>query len=150
MTLNQIIKRVREISLSHAQVKTFQFAKPTDFLNEETLQYAAIFLQDNGGVFDSASKIATFNFRMFALDLVNVSEETKENELDVLSDMVSICMDILSLLNSPDYYGEWRISSSNNFELVIEKFNDMCAGVVADFTISTIFNLDRCAVPLNL
>ena len=146
MTLNSVIKRIRDASLAHKQIETFKFGRPTDFLTEKTLQFGAVFLQDNGGNIDNLSKTTSLNFKLYVLDLVNVSDEAKDNETDVLSDSLSIAEDLIAILNH-DSYTDWKFTSTNEFEFVIEKFDDLVGGVIVDITIQYPFLRDACAVP---
>jgi hypothetical protein len=149
MTLNSVIKRIRDNSLAHKQVETFKFGRPTEFLTEKTLPFGAVFLQDNGGNISRSTKTTTLNFRLFVLDLVNVSDEAKDNEQDVMSDCLSIAEDLIAILGH-DSWTDWKFSAENEVEFVIEQFGDMVAGVAVDITISFPFTKDVCAVPTTL
>ena len=146
LTLNQVVKRIETIALNHKQLRSFYFGKTTEFLNEKGIVYAGCFLQDTGIVFDLAGKVTNYSFKMFLLDLVNVSNNAKENESEVWSDMVSVSEDLLALI---DYstYTDWRVTQSNPAFLVSEEFSDMNGGVSVDFTISVQYVKDVCAVP---
>lgn len=148
MTLNQILARIEQVSLSHAQVRNYKYAKPTDFLTDKTTQYVSVFLQDNDGSIGIASKQKTVNFKLFVLDLVNVSQDTLINLKDVQSDCLEIAKDLIALLDSEEY-SDWALASDNNFQLLFEAFDDMVAGVVVDFSIRTPYLSDTCAVPLK-
>jgi hypothetical protein len=149
MTLNNILNRIRQIALSHKQVRNFYKGLVTDFLTDKTTRYPSVFLQDNGGLISTSGHATTLNFRMYILDLVHVSEETKLNEYDVLSDMLSIAMDIVTQMNAGDYQ-DWRLSADNNVQLVTEYDNDMVAGCVIDFQIAIMFRQDLCQIPSDL
>lgn len=146
MTLNQIVNRIKTIALAHHQVRSFYFGKPTDFLTDKKTIYAGCFLQDTTGDVSPANKSFSFSFKMFLLDLVNVSENTKENELDVFSDMLEIAKDIIAEMDSNTYY-DWIISGSNPVTLVFEAFEDMVGGATIDFSVRTMYEKDVCAVP---
>ncbi len=148
MTLNAIVRRIQTIVLAHKQLRNFYYGAVVDFLNDKKTSYASCFLQDNGGSIDLSQKVVTVNFRMFLLDLVHVSEGSKENELDVQSDMLSVAMDQIAQFDFSDY-GDWRVSLSNNVTFVREELADMTAGVVLDLSISVPYTKDTCAVPTN-
>lgn len=148
MTFNQIIKRIEGICLAHNQVSNFYYGMPTDFLNDKKTLFASCFLQDNPGVLDMPGKTDTIGFKLFALDLVHVSQDSKSNELDVLSDMRSIIKDIIAEINHSSYT-DWKVSSSNTITLVREQFNDLVAGSVIDFSILQPYDQDVCAVPTS-
>jgi hypothetical protein len=146
MTFNQIIRRIQTITLAHQQVKTFGRGLVTDFLTDKTTNYPAVFLQNAGGQISLSRHSSTVNFRMFIVDMVHVSEETKENELDVQSDMISIGQDLLAQMNRGEY-NDWKISPDNGFQLLVESGDDMYAGIYIDFSITFIYNQNSCAVP---
>lgn len=148
MTLNQIIKRIREISLAHNQLRNFYFGVPTDFLTDKTTRYASAFLQDTSGSIDPGGNVVTVGFKLFLLDLVHVAAESKDNELDVQSDMMSIAMDLIAEMNHSSYT-DWKISASNPLTIVREQLDDLIAGAVVDFTISFPWDQSLCEVPTD-
>lgn len=150
MTLNNVINRIKQIALAHKQVRNFQHGLVSDFINDHKTKYPSVFLQDNGGSIGTTGKLATtLAFRMFIVDLVHVSQDTKDNELDVHSDVISIAMDIITQINSGDYQ-DWALSTDNNLTLVVEEQSDMFAGCIIDFTIRIMFKQDRCQIPSDL
>jgi hypothetical protein len=147
MTLNQVIARIRSIILAHKQVRNFYFGGPTsEFLNDHTTRYPSAFLQDTPGNMDLAGKTDNYGFRLYLLDLANVSEDARTNELDVQSDMRSIVKDLLAEFNHSSFQ-DWKISSNNAVALLREELDDLTAGVYVDFTISSIWIPDTCIVP---
>jgi hypothetical protein len=147
LTYNQILKRIQQLCVHHAQVKSYKYARPTDFLTEKTTEFTAVFLQDNDGNVSISSKQQTINFKLFVLDLVNVSEDTLTNLKDVQSDTLEIAKDLIALFNDENYT-DWAIGSECNFQLLFEAFDALVAGVVVDFSIRVPYLSDRCAVPL--
>lgn len=146
MTLNQIISRIQEICEAHKQVRNFYFGAPVDFLTDKTTLYPSAFLQDSPGALNTTGKEYTVGFKLFLLDLVNVANRAKENELEVQSDMTEVVKDLLSEFNHSSYT-DWGVSVSNVLTIVREEFDDLIAGAVLDFTIRVPWPLDTCAVP---
>ena len=146
LTFNQIIRRIRAVTLAHQQVRTFSKGLVSDFLVNKTTKYPAVFIQNSGGKFSMNGRSSTVSFRMFIIDMVHVSDDTNENETDVHSDMISIGLDLLTQFNNPNY-NDWRISSDNNFQLIVENDGDMYAGIYVDFSISFIYNQNVCQIP---
>ena len=146
LTFNQIIRRIRTIATDHLQVKTFGRGLVTDFLTDKTTNYPAVFLQNAGGQISPSRHSSTVSFRMFIIDMVHVSEDSKENELDVQSDMISIGQDLLAQMNRGEY-NDWRISSDNSFQLLVETDGDMYAGIYIDFSVTFMYDQNSCAVP---
>jgi hypothetical protein len=148
LTLNQVVQRIKTIAKVHKQIKNFYYGNVTDFLGDKKTRYASLFLQDSPGVIDPASKAVTMNFKIYLLDLENVSEDTQQNTLDVQSDMLSVGTDLISEFDFSSYT-DWRVSASSPFSLVREKFSDVVAGVVIDISIPVPYDKDTCAVPNN-
>lgn len=149
MTLNQVIKRIELLALGHKQIRSFKKGLVSDFFADKTSLYPAVCLQDLGGNISLTGHATTLNFRMFILDLVHVSQDTKINETEVLSDTVSIAMDLLAQMNNGNY-DDWKISADNSLQLVVEAENDMPAGCVIDFTVAIIYEQNICQIPTDI
>lgn len=149
MTLNQVVKRIRTVAESHKQVRTFGIGLVSDFLNDHTTKYPAVFLQDTGGRISLTGHATTLSYRLFFLDLVHQSEDAKVNELDVQSDMLSIAQDILSQMNNGTL-NDWAISGDNAVQYVVENESDMLAGCIVDISVRIMFKQNVCAVPSSL
>lgn len=148
MTLNQVINRIKALSLAHKQVRNFYKGLVTDFLAEKTTNYPSVFLQDNGGNISTAGHATTLTYRMFILDLVNVSENTNANVEDAQSDMVSIAMDLVAQMNA-GFFDDWSISTNVTLQLVEEQESDLIAGCVLDFSIRIMFTQNLCQIPTD-
>lgn len=149
MTLNNVVSRIRSLSLGHKQVRTFKTGLVSDFLTDKTTKYPAVFLQDIGGNISLTGHATTLNYKLFFVDLVHLSEDAKGNEQDVQSDMVSIAMDLLAQMNS-SLYDDWRISTDNNLQLIVETDGDMFAGVVVDFSVRIKYEQNICQIPTEI
>jgi len=146
MTLNQIQNRIKVIALAHRQIRTFAKGQVSNFLADHTTKYPAIFLQDTAGGISLSRKQATINYKMFIMDLVHVSADAGENEDEVLSDTLSIAIDMISQLSNPAY-NDWKISADNNVEFVVQNDGDMSAGCVVDFSVDIMYKQNRCEIP---
>lgn len=149
MTINQVIQRVKTIVLAHKQVRNFYPGLIQDFLTDKTTKYASVFMQDRSGVISLGNRLVRVDYRLFFLDMVNVSGNAKANEKEVQSDMVSVAMDILAQMNRSEY-SDWRIDSENNFQLLAETENDMIAGCYIDVSVSFLYTQNTCATPSDL
>lgn len=83
---------------------------------------------------------------MFLLDMAHVSEDSKQNEQDVQSDMVSIAQDLLAQMNYPGY-DDWAISNDNQLQLLVEQEGDLIAGCYFDFSVRIMYAQNVCQVP---
>lgn len=148
MTLNQVVKRVSTIANAHKQIRNFYFGNAVEFLTVKKTRYTSCFLQDTGIGYDINAKTRTLNFKMYFLDLVHVATETKANEQDVLSDMLSVAEDLISEFNQSQY-SDWKVSTGVTGTFVTESLDDMVAGAVLDITIITPFDSNVCVVPTD-
>lgn len=148
MTLNQVVNRIKALSLAHKQVRNFYKGLVTDFLADRKTNYPSVFLQDNGGNISIAGQATTLTYRLFLLDLVNVSENTNANVEDVQSDTVSVAMDLIAQMNA-GFFDDWAISKEVSLQLVEEQDSDLIAGCVLDFSIRIMFKQNICQVPTD-
>lgn len=148
MTLNQIIRRIKSLSLAHQQVRDFRRGLVTDFFADQTAKYPAVLAQDQGGAISFAAKATSVSIRLYFVDLVHVAEGTDDNELDVQSDMISIAEDILAEMNM-GVFDDWAISQDNPLQLLYESENDLQAGCYVDLTIRTKYTQNVCQIPTN-
>lgn len=154
MTLNQVLNRIRIIVQAHKQIRSYKLALPTDFFADKETKYPACCLQYiSGQIGTTGISAITLSFRMFLVDLVHVSEDTKDNTDDVLSDMLSILMDIIAELNNGNF-NDWALSFANNLQVVTdgegEHENDMQAGWTMDFNIRFPFPQNLCYIPTEI
>lgn len=149
MTLNQVIKRIETLALAHKQVRTFRKGLVSDLFEDKTALYPAVCLQDFGGSISLSGHATTLTYKLFFVDLVHVSEDAKDNEQDVESDMVSIAMDLLAQMNNGNY-DDWKISPDNSVDLIVENEGDMFAGCVVDVSIRIMFEQNICQIPTEV
>lgn len=146
MTLNAIIRRIKTLALDHKQVRNFYQGMLQDFLADKTTQYPSAFLQFTGGNLSTTTKALSISYRLFLLDLVHLSEDTKGNELDVQSDMLQVMMDLMAQMYYPGF-SDWALSTDNQVQLLAEEENDFVGGCYIDFSIRSPFTQNICQVP---
>jgi hypothetical protein len=149
LTLNQILKRIETLALSHDQINSFYFGGKEEFDVNGDIDYPACFCEEMPGSIDRAAHLQIFNFRIYLLDRVLVSENTEGNETEVLSDMASVAADIMAMLMSYEYQDEWVISDVANRTSVTEELGDMVAGSIIEVGVGVEFIADRCSVPAS-
>jgi hypothetical protein len=149
MTLLQVLKRIESLATGHKQVRTFRKGLLGDLFADQTAKYPAVCLQDLGGVISLEGHATTINYRLFVADLVHVSQDTKTNEEDVISDMASIIMDLLAQMNNGSY-DDWRISADNTLSFFVESENDLHAGCSVDFSVRIMYEQNICQVPTDI
>lgn len=149
LTLNQIVKRIESLALAHHQINHFYFGDVPEFDANGDIVYPGVFLEMLPGTVDRAAHQKRFNFRIFFLDLVKVSDDTEANETEVLSDMDGVATDMLAMLMSSQYQEDWLIIESAAISPLTESLGDMVAGVSAEVGIIVDFLADSCVVPTD-
>lgn len=147
LSLNQIVNRIRSLSLAHHQINSFYFGDVPEFDANGDISYPGCFLELLPGSIDRTAKQKRFNFRIYFLDLVKVSDQTEENETEVLSDMDQVAGDMLALLNKPEFEFDWTIVENSAINPVTESLGDMVAGVFMEVGILVDYFADSCQVP---
>lgn len=149
LTLNQIVTRIKEIGNSHAQIKEVGFGDFVD-LNAEDINYPCFLFDVDSPTISPLSKRTTYSFQFLFMDLANVAENSKENELEVWSDLTSIAEDVFALMRNPEYQTEsWTFEDDVSGEYLREAQKDIIMGVRFTVKIGTFMNNNRCQVPTN-
>lgn len=146
-TLNQILSRLKSLALSHQQINDFRDGDLHEFDVNGDLNYAICLVEQLSGSINRATREQVYNFRIYFLDRVGVSEDTEGNEREVISDMSSIAADFVAMLNYPGYQYDWVIGDSVTETPVTEGLGDMVAGVYIEISIAVEFLVDRCKAP---
>ena len=142
LTLNQTVKLIRDIALSHNQINTVYFGDVWEFLAQTDNTYPAMFYSLTGS--SISGKTLGMDFSLFFLDR-QLQDET--NETDVLSDQLLIAQDIFAMMRYPKF--DWKIDENVNIEFFTENEKDYLSGVKIDITINYPMLTDRCQVPSN-
>jgi len=149
LTLNQIVARIKELGNSHAQIKQVGYGDFAD-LNSEDKNYPCFLFDVDSPTISPKSKKTSYSFQFLFMDLANVAEKSKENELDVWSDLTSIAEDIFALMRNPNYLNEdWTFEDDVSGEYLRETEKDIILGLKFTVRISTNMNNNRCQVPTN-
>ena len=142
LTLNQTVKLIKDIALSHDQINTVYFGDVWEFLAQTDNVYPAMFYSLTGSQINGKS--LDISFSLFFLDR-QLQDET--NETEVLSDQLLIAQDIISMLRFPKF--DWEIGDNVVLEFFTENEKDYLAGVKADVTISFPMLSNRCQIPTD-
>lgn len=148
MTLNQTITRIRTLALNHNRVSEFYFGSVSDFLDLDKQRVYPICVLDYSPS-AIAGNVLSFSFIMYVLDLVNISEGARANEQDVLSDSAETVSDLYASFNAGNYT-DWRVSTTNQIELLREEQPEYIAGAAISFTIDTLRIQDACVKPVGV
>jgi hypothetical protein len=149
LTLNQIVKRLETLALSHDQINSFGHGfNVVDFIKDADKDYASIYaLFSPTFNINRSEHLTKIPITFYFMDMVNVSEDTKGNETEVYSDMLSVAQDFKAMLESSTYQDDWEITEDNSAQFLFEEFDDILAGVAVEITISVQYASDRCQVP---
>lgn len=132
----------------HAQVRSFfQNLEADEWLNDKEALYPGALLLDNGGIISPGGHSTTLSFKLFLVDIVNVSDGTKLNELDVQSDMLGVAQDIVAQINRN--CNGWFPNGDCVFQELSDGDNPLYAGVVVDFSVRIVFTQNVCAIPTS-
>lgn len=142
LTLNQTIKLIKDIALSHYQINSVYFGDVWEFLAQPDNTYPAMFYSLTGASITERNLDMSFSFFFLDRQLQN-----EDNENEVLSDQLLIAQDIYAMMKSPKF--SWEMGTSATLEFFTENEKDYLAGVKMDLTITYPFLADRCQVPNN-
>jgi hypothetical protein len=141
MTLNQLIKTIKDIGSAHKQIKTVYYGNAFDFLSKGSDNvYPAMFFDLNGGSINNLT--STLDFTFFFADRVLPDQE---NEQEVQSDQLSVCYDIFAQFNENNF--EFTPQENVTINFFVEDTPDYIAGVSATVSFDLPYLKDRCQVP---
>jgi len=146
MTLNQIVKRIEEIALSHRLVTSFhRVADANYFLTDQQIKYPAFLIVDQGGSIDPSGRVDSYGFQAYLLDAVKLASKSMANQYEVVSDCRTTLAELLAMLNSQQY-NDWKIAGGVMTPL-FETQEDFLGGVMVQLTITVPFDNNFCHVP---
>lgn len=143
-SLNQILKKLREVCEAHAQVNTYAEGQKYDMSASNAPTYPLIWVVPNGGTPDLPGNLFNYRLTVFCLDK-DLPGGT--NQIELLSDTSLILLDIIAKLDhteNDDDFDDWNISSVSDFQPVVDGENDTVSGNLCDITITAFFRKDIC------
>lgn len=154
-TLKQITTRINQLATSHQLINQVGFGSKEDLDNliKKGLVYPFCFIENKPNIAISrVDKLQRFNFSIYFFDLQDVREDTRNNVLEVKSDLVSIATDVLALLQRDvdvDENQDWLVSDSTSIDIKEYQLSDLCIGVEVPIQIGLRYAADRCQVPTD-
>jgi hypothetical protein len=142
-TLNQIINQLQAVQESHAQLNGFGFGEVFELSTQQEnypLMWANVLTSN------ISEKTLTLNFGIMILDIVS---DDSRNERDTLSDTLSICQDVIALLENPLNDDSFLVGDSVTLEPLFEVFPDKVNGWLMTVAFELPFEANRCQVPLK-
>ncbi len=142
MTYNQLVKTIRTLLESQAQLKSVKNATPREWLFVETQPIfpIACFAINSGSL--NTGREQVYNISLWFLDKAGMEAEF---EPDVASDQLQIAADIISSMRNGA--NNYTIDTNINYNFVLDKFEDYLSGVELTFNINTISDFDACDMP---
>lgn len=149
MTLNQLIRRIEIIAKSHKQIGYFYYGDPVWWLSkeDERISYPACIVDINRSTIDKEQHLNRYQVEVTLCDLVNVSDGSGLNEVEVFSDLTSVAEDLVSMFSSPAFQNDLTVGESAGVEYFRDKFEDVTAAVKFTIEIATNYDSNRCQVP---
>lgn len=142
MTLNQIIKQLREIAQKHKQINTFGFGDLPEIGKTNSITYPLMWVnQQPSTMSDNDLKL---RYKIFFCDLVH---KDNSNSDEVLSDQLLNALDVVAQLQHPSY--EWNYTQSANLEPFYGKWDDEVTGWILDCELDLPNTYNRCAIPFE-
>lgn len=142
ITLNQVLKILRTICNNHAQINSFVFGHISEISASEQEQYPLVWCDINDS--QMSERMFTLNLSLHVLD---IQRADGSNEVDVLSDTLSIGRDLVAALNNPIYQDYFNVQFDINFGQVREGFPDVVNGWKLDIGLDLMELNDRCQIP---
>lgn len=144
-TLNQLVENLRVIASEHLQIHTFYYGDPHEFYLSGTTNSPEMWVACDS-VNREMGGVTVFNMNIVIADNVKRGEA---NELEVESDIIQICEDILAYLRHPSWGFNVPDTSSVNITIRTERTpkNLTTAEFLVPIRVKKPNN--RCAIPFN-
>lgn len=151
LTLNQVKTRMVSLAQSHRQIRTVRFVDYDEALDDGDVEYPlmVIELQPDSNKLALSERLMKYRFKIYVFDLINVAEQSLENEYEVKSDLVSIMMDYHAMLWFTEYQDDWVITEDANVKIANYQLQDLAGGVEMELEVGTLYDANRCQVPAD-
>jgi hypothetical protein len=144
MTLQELVKWIKDVSLSNRMVKGFSYGYYSDF-REFPRDYPFVFLNPSTHIRQGST--IRYNFEYIVADLLNDYSPSHDKELLIHDRAIKITNDTLSKIDGTTYSIDFtRGRSLNTF---VERFDDSVSGLGFDLEIVSTQGLDKCDSPFN-
>lgn len=141
ITLNIIEKYFTDFAAAHYQLKYYGSGDLSEVSQDEAVTYPLMWATEQPLTVDGNNLY--YNYSVLIGDRL---EDGDGNRVEVLSDSLQICKDLLSSIRQVDDFG-WDIVKSVTITPFVHRFKDRIAGHIMTVSIQTDFNYDECAIP---
>lgn len=151
LTLKQVIARIGELATSHKQINHFYIGSFDEFLDGPDVTYPACFAElDRTGVISLTDRICKYSFTFHFFDLMDIANNALANEFEVKSDMLSVAMDFLAMLNYFGFQHSWIIGEDYPTQIRDYQLEDLTAGVSVQVEIGVRFDANKCQAVVEI
>jgi hypothetical protein len=149
LTLKQIITRLETLALSHKQINHYFLGDFNEFLDSADVTYPACFAELNRtGNIALTDRLAKYQFTFYFFDLLDIANNSLQNEWEVKSDMSSVAQDFIAMLNYNGF--AWQLNTEYTMSVNDYELQDLCAGVSVTVQIGARFDANKCQVPYEV
>src|SRR3990167_583685 len=144
VTLKQINKHLNAFADSHLQIHSYGFGDLWEIATSGTTNYPLMWVEPTGSSVRKGE--VEYKFRVLIMDLVQKGEG---DEVDVLSDMHRIGVDIVTEMRQGGLAGtyEWELFGDVSMDDFTERFDDEVTGWTINITIKTDWDYNQCSIP---
>lgn len=154
LSKNQVITQLKSLANKHKQVRGFGYGdrweletaltKSDDTNNGLAEPNKQPFMWVTPIIARVSEGSLFYDFEVIIGDLVKKDES---NELDVESDTMLICLDILSKLDDESY--DWALDKQSNLQPFTEKWDSEFAGHIMNISLEFMFDYNYCQAPIT-
>jgi hypothetical protein len=145
LTLKQVVARIGALATSHQQINHFFIGNFDEFLDGPDVTYPACFAElDRTGVVSLTDRLCKYSFTFHFFDLMDIANNALQNEFEIKSDMLSVAMDFLAMLNYFGFQHSWEIAEEYDLTIRDYQLQDLTAGVSINVEIGVRFDANKC------
>jgi hypothetical protein len=143
-TLNSLINQFRYVSQNHAQIKGFNFGRDAEIAASEQENYPLLWID----VTDSNIEGTVMTVSIL-MKVVDIQQPDRYNEIENLSDMLSIGQDVYAAMSDPAYQDFFIIQYASSLTPIREAYTDLVNGWEMRLDFSFMQDRNRCQIPTN-
>lgn len=144
-TLNQIVSKLKAIGENHPQIGSVWYGNIAVAIAEKDRKYPL--MSFSIATSPTSSNKEQFPVEFFIVDRLNL-DKPSEHEIEIHSDCLAICTDIIALLRDQSAY-DWDFDGNTTRDLFAADANtpDATAGVMMTLTLTQPLRDSRCVIP---
>jgi len=151
LTLKQVVARIGALATSHKQINHFYIGNFDEFLDGPDVTYPACFAElDKTGTISLTDRLCKYSFTFHFFDLMDIANNALANEFEVKSDMLSVAMDFLAMLNYFGFQHSWTIAEEYPMNIRDYQLQDLTAGVSVQVEIGVRFDANKCQAVVDI